>query len=137
MALRKINVNDAVRVADLLAGVQSRCRERCIGAARVASLSHEAETRLARAGIPQAMRAGAAAVITPERLPNSYKYRAEGTHVLLERGKRDWFVLKAWRGVAGSCAGGGPQRLVVTVSDRPRLLESMLRSFGITLAKGE
>lgn len=102
----KINVHNEMAVNDILKAVQYRCRERMFDAEDIAGWAEDAEKKLNELKIPSSYRQNSQLVVLPPRMPNSYKYPAEGTFVLLVRGKKSWFLRNAGRTNTGSISRG-------------------------------
>jgi len=133
----RINVANADKIAEVLDAAQSGCRSRTATAEDVKHWAARAEARLHGAGVPKAMRKGSVASVEPEKVPNSYRYPAEGTYLHLERGASAWFLIGANRGRAGSCAGGSAARMHVSVPRHADLLAKMAEAHGITVQAEE
>ena len=94
----KINLNNPDKVEEQLDKVNGRASTHVIGSIYdLLSFAKEAETDLATL-LPKSAWKGALVLCRPEGpSANSYKYRGVSTTCVLERGARDWFLVRAER----------------------------------------
>jgi hypothetical protein len=121
----KIKIDDAHddEITAVLDGVQRRCRERLIYSYELDDLVKTAEAALAAIGIPVGLRQGARYEFAEggiQGVCNAYKKKAgprDSTHVVIQRGSKDWFLISASR--RGFFPGApGRDNLVLTTAQK-------------------
>jgi hypothetical protein len=128
----KINISDKEAVRAALAAVNRKAERHAYTLpSEIAAVADDAERQLARLDVPKAARKGARYVSqSGSKLPNSYKYKATGTTVTLERGAAGWFLVDVaacdiWPGKAPF------QRLTLTVEQDAIAIAAVRRQYGV------
>jgi hypothetical protein len=97
--MKKLNVNDKVKVNELISEVEKNAKQRLIQSYELILIDVErCEKKLHELRVPKKYWVDCTIEIMPEKLPNSYKYRAEGTYLRLQRFCSDWFIIACFRG---------------------------------------
>ncbi len=118
-----------------IAAAEGKARSRCLSVDELIREAAEAEDTLHLLGIPKRLRPGSTTHHVPENVPNSYKWRAEGTHAHLLRRSRAWYLTDVRRSWADSKPYGGPDSLRVTVPYHEDLLDAICRAHGVNVAR--
>jgi len=106
-APKPIKLTDTAAVTAKIAEAQGKATVRTLAVEDLLAAAEVAEKRLAAMSIPKKYREGCTVRIEPERVANSYKYRAEGTFAYLVRGKAGWALRGVYRDQAKKCPFGG------------------------------
>ena len=93
----KIDSKNVDKITAALDAVQGKANARTLFAGSVSDLADLAERRLDRLDIPKKYREGARAVFFEADLPGAYKYKAETTRIIVERGKTAWYLVDVSR----------------------------------------
>ena len=93
----KIDSKNTSKITAALDAVQGKANARTLFAGSVSDLSDRAERQLERLNIPKKYREGARAIYFAADLPGAYKYRAESTKIIVERGKASWYLVDVSR----------------------------------------
>ncbi len=128
----KINIADTEAVRAALAAVNGKAERHAYTLpSEIASVADDAERQLARLAVPKAARNGARYVSqSGSKLPGSYKYKATGTVVTLERGASAWFLVS----VAACDIWPGKEpfaRLTLTPDQDAIAIAAVRRQYGV------
>ena len=95
----KIDLKNCGKIVQALAEVNGRASAHVFEAyTQIARLAETAETALAEFGVSKISRKGAAYTAeSGEKLPRAYKYCAQTTFVVIERGASAWYLVKIER----------------------------------------
>ena len=93
----KIDSKNTDKITATLDAAQGKANARTLFAGSVSALADSAERRLDRLNIPKKYREGARAVFFEADLPSAYKYKAESTRIVIERGKAAWYLVDVSR----------------------------------------
>lgn len=128
----KINLADTEAVRAALAAVNGRATAHAYTLpSQIAAVADYAEGTLARLAVPKAERKGARYVSqSGSKLPNSYKYKATGTVITLERGASGWFLVDV--AACDIWPGKEPfQRLTLTQDQDAIAIAAVRRQYGV------
>ena len=101
-----INLSNIEKLEQMLTEMQKGTKQRNVSCADVVEAVAKAEAKLTELGLPKKLHKGAVLIVTPSfRLPNSYRYSADYTRVVLERRATGWIVTAAGRKGGGSSSG--------------------------------
>ena len=93
----KIDSKNTDKITAALDAAQGKANARILFAGAVSDLAERAERELERLNIPKKYREGARAVFFEADLPGAYKYKAETTRIMVERGKTAWYLVHVSR----------------------------------------
>jgi len=95
----KIDLKNCGKIVQALAEVNGRASAHVFESyTQIARLAEVAEKALAEFGVPKSARKGAAYTAeSGETLPGAYRYRAQTTFVVIERGASAWYLVKIER----------------------------------------
>ena len=93
----KIDAKNIDKITATLDAAQGKANARTLFAGFVSDLADRAERQLERLDIPKKYREGARAVFFEADLPGAYKYKAESTRIVIERGKAAWYLVDVSR----------------------------------------
>ena len=112
----KINVNNDKKIQAEIEKIEGQSSARTLNEIDVEFAVTEANFKLDELSIPLNARKGCKVFIDPGKVAGVYKYRAEGTFIILERGSKNWFMISAKRSQVGSCRDGrnGKSRLFLS-----------------------
>lgn len=123
----KIKTTEIEKIAEAIIKAEGKATARTITAEEVRRASEWAEEELESLGLPKKTRIGAKYELSPENVPNSYKFAPDSTVVRMERGSSGWFVISIFR-ARGKCtpfgSGGGKWNMTLTMEQQEKILES-------------
>ena len=93
----KVDSKNVDKITAALDAAQGKANARTLFAGSVSVLADSAERRLDRLNIPKKYREGAKAVFFEADLPSAYKYKADSTKIMVERGKSAWYLVDVSR----------------------------------------
>lgn len=116
--MKKINVKNTEKVTSLISEVEKKAKQRLMQPYQSILIDIEkAEKKLNELNIPKKYWLGCSVYIQPEKLPNSYKYKAEGTYMRIEYFASGWFVVSCFRGTCKKESYGGYSPSELWLSD--------------------
>ena len=118
----KTNVNNKEKVNELISSVEKNAKQRLMQSYEGIMIDIEkAEKKLISLGIAKKYWINSVIHIEPEKVANSYKYRAEGTHMKIKRFASGWFVIGCFRGsVQKQAYGSGGNSAKLYLSDEAK-----------------
>ena len=97
----------------MLTEAQKGTAQRTVSCEDVVEAVSKAEEKLSELGLPKKLHKGAVLIVTPSfQLPNSYRYSAAYTRLVLDRRSTGWFVRTAGR--TGGNSSSGPKLILTT-----------------------
>jgi len=101
----KIDAKNCEKIVQALAEINGRASAHVFEFySQIAHLAEVAEKALAEFGVPKISRKGAMYTAeSGEKLPSAYKYRAQTTSVVIERGASAWYLVKIERSELYPC----------------------------------
>jgi hypothetical protein len=112
----KTKITDTAKVIESLNEGQGKATARTLTPHDIEQLAAYGEKRLEELGLAKHYRVGAKAFYSPPRVPNSYKYRAEGTYATITRGSSAWYLTEVRRADTGSQSYGGSARHAIRLT---------------------
>ena len=128
----KIEEKNYGRIESLLEEVQARCTARLVNLGEILSTVRSAEKALAF--LPKRMWIGTVVTSEVGKVPNSYKFKAEGTTFRIEYRRTGWFFNTAKRVGLYSTAWGAGRGIDVRIpkEDPQDLLKRCLKHLGLS-----
>ena len=117
----KVKVTDTNKVLEALEEGQGRATARTVDISDIVALAAYGEKRLEDLGLPKRYRAGATAHYSPPKVPNAYKYSADGSYATLTRGSSHWYLTDIHRGQTGSQPHGGYSRRSIRLTPEQQI----------------
>jgi hypothetical protein len=114
--MKKTKTTDTTGVQAILDEGQGKATARTLTPHDIEQLAAYGEKRLEELGLAKHYRVGAKAYYSPPRVPNSYKYRADGTYATITRGSSGWYLTEVRRGDTGSQSYGGSSRHAIRLT---------------------
>ena len=111
----RINVHDKEKIQSELNKVQKKAKARTLDADDVLGFSENCEKHLMKFSSRKSLK-GSRAKFREAVECNSYKYRAEATYVILERGSSDWFMVECGRSQTATTRGSRSSWMVPSKS---------------------
>lgn len=116
----KININNADKLEAAIKKAEGKATQRLFDTRRIDNAIRDAEKKLNEIGIAKKYQNGCEIRFKPAKVPNSYKYRAEGTFVIIERFSSGWFLVDCYRAPTGTASYGSNEAAELILDDVSR-----------------
>lgn len=114
----KINIYKKDLVEKEIRLAEGKSKRRKLDVDDVKLAARKAERKLKELGIPKKSWTGSKIIISPDKVPNSYRWRADGTYAILEKYPSGWFMINVYRDRTGRKPYGGSQTISLILSEK-------------------